>query len=211
MSQSRLNPALTDTLRRLRVVPVLTIDRVEIAVPLARALVAGGLTALEVTLRTDAALAAIRQIAEGVPDALVGAGTILSPDDGQRALEAGARFLVSPGLSPQLVGAAEQWRVPFLPGAATASEVMALRDLGYRCLKFFPAEASGGVATLKGLGAPLPDIAFCPTGGIGPATMADYLAEPNVVAVGGSWVAPPKALSDGDWEQITSLARAVFA
>ncbi|MEO1695240.1 MAG: bifunctional 4-hydroxy-2-oxoglutarate aldolase/2-dehydro-3-deoxy-phosphogluconate aldolase [Pseudomonadota bacterium] len=211
MSQSRLNPALTDTLRRLRVVPVLTVDRVETAVPLARALVAGGLIALEVTLRTDAALAAIRHIAEGVPDALVGAGTILSPDDGQRAIDAGARFLVSPGLTPQLVGAAEQWRVPFLPGAATASEVMALRDLGYRCLKFFPAEASGGVAALKGLAAPLPDMAFCPTGGIGPATMADYLAQPNVVAVGGSWVAPATAVADGDWEHITRLARAVFA
>jgi len=211
MSQSRLNPALTDTLRRLRVVPVLTVDRVETAVPLARALVAGGLIALEVTLRTDAALAAIRHIAEGVPDALVGAGTILSPDDGQRAIDAGARFLVSPGLTPQLVGAAEQWRVPFLPGAAAASEVMALRDLGYRCLKFFPAEASGGVAALKGLAAPLPDMAFCPTGGIGPATMADYLAQPNVVAVGGSWVAPATPVADGDWEHITGLARAVFA
>ncbi|MEO0729475.1 MAG: bifunctional 4-hydroxy-2-oxoglutarate aldolase/2-dehydro-3-deoxy-phosphogluconate aldolase [Pseudomonadota bacterium] len=211
MTQSKLNPALSDTLGRMKIVPVLTIDNVDDAVPLARALLAGGLRAIEITLRTDAALDAIRAVSESVPDAFVGAGTILEPDDGAKAIAAGARFLVSPGLSPRLVAAAETWRVPFLPGAVTASEVMSLRDLGYRCLKFFPAEPSGGVPALKGLAAPISDVVFCPTGGIGPKNVADYLALNNVAAVGGSWVAPADAIKARDWARIEQSCRDALA
>lgn len=205
--QHLLNPRLAEELRRVPVVPVLTIDDAKLAVPLAQALMAGGLRILEVTLRTEAALEGIRRIVQEVPGVLVGAGTVRTPDQGHSAIAAGARFLVSPGMTPRLVQSADGWSVPFLPGAATPSEAMALADLGYRALKFFPAEPLGGVAALKALAAPLPDVVFCPTGGIGPDTARDYLALPNVVAVGGSWVAPAAAIAKEDWDTITRLSR----
>jgi 2-dehydro-3-deoxyphosphogluconate aldolase/(4S)-4-hydroxy-2-oxoglutarate aldolase len=204
--QPTLNPTLAETLRRVPLVPVVTIERAEVAVPLARALVAGGLNVIEITLRTPAAVAALGAIAEAVPDAIVGAGTVLSPAQAQEAMRAGARFLVSPGMTPRLIEAAQGWRIPFLPGAATASEAMALHDLGYRVLKFFPAEPAGGVAALKALAAPLRNIQFCPTGGIDASSAPSYLSLANVVCVGGSWVVPAKAVAEGDWAAITKLA-----
>ena len=209
--QHKLNPKLADELRRVAVVPVLTIDKPETALPLAQALVRGGLTILEITLRTPVALAAMRQMAENIPGALIGAGTVLTPEQGQDAIDAGARFLVSPGMTPSLLEAAHGWNVPFLPGVATASEAMALSDLGYRVVKFFPAEPAGGVPALKALGAPLADIKFCPTGGIDFAKAPSYLALPNVVTVGGSWVAPARAIAAGDWDTIEKLAREASA
>lgn len=205
--QAKLNAALGEALRRIAVVPVLTIDRAEQGVPLARALSAGGLDAIEVTLRTPAALEAIRHIRAEMPGLLVGVGTVLSPEQGQQAIAAGAKFIVSPGMTPRLIEAAQVWPVPFLPGAVTASEAMALADLGYRTLKFFPAEPSGGVKTLKALAAPLQEIKFCPTGGIDLAKAREYLAVPNVLAVGGSWMVPAGALASGDWTTIEALAR----
>ena len=205
--QARLNHSLGATLRKVRVVPVLTIDRLDHAVPLARALVEGGLNVLEITLRTGVAFDAIREMVRGVPGAIIGAGTVLTPEQGASAMAHGARFLVSPGMSPRLIEAAEAWPVPFLPGVATASEAMALSDMGYRVLKFFPAEPAGGTAALKALGAPLSDLVFCPTGGIDEAKAPAYLELANVAAVGGSWVAPAKAVAAGDWTAITTLAR----
>jgi 2-dehydro-3-deoxyphosphogluconate aldolase / (4S)-4-hydroxy-2-oxoglutarate aldolase len=205
--QAKLNHGLTEPLRRVGVVPVLTIETIDTAVPLARALVAGGLNVLEITLRTGVALAAIREMVRNVPGALIGAGTVLTPEQGAAAMAHGARFLVSPGMTPRLIEAASAWPVPFLPGVATASEAMALADMGYHLLKFFPAEPAGGVAALKALGAPLSDLQFCPTGGIDAAKAPTYLALPNVAAVGGSWVAPQKAIAAGDWSAITALAR----
>lgn len=205
--QHKLNPDLAEELRSVAVVPVLTIDRAEMAVPLARALAAGGLNILEVTLRTPAALEGLRLIVREVREAIVGAGTVLTPAQGHEASAAGARFLVSPGITPRLIQAAEMWSVPFLPGVATPSEAMALADLGYRVLKFFPAESMGGTATLKALMAPLHGTVFCPTGGIDLEKARRYLALPNVVTVGGSWVAPAPAIAAGDWDAITRLAR----
>jgi 2-dehydro-3-deoxyphosphogluconate aldolase / (4S)-4-hydroxy-2-oxoglutarate aldolase len=202
------NATLQDMLRRVAVVPVLTIDADTDAVGLAKALVAGGLTVLEITLRTPDAITAIRAIVNAVPTAVIGAGTILDAAQGTTAIHSGAKFLVSPGITPRLAQAAERWPVPFLPGVATASEAMALRDLGYRTLKFFPAEAAGGLAALKGLGAPLADLMFCPTGGIDAAKAPSYLALPNVITVGGSWVAPATAVAAKDWATITALAAA---
>ncbi len=205
--QSKLNQSLATTLRKVGVVPVLTIDRVDQAVPLARALVEGGLNVLEITLRTGVALEAIREMARAVAGAVIGAGTVLTPEQGAAAMAHGARFLVSPGMTPRLIEAASAWPVPFLPGVATASEAMALADMGYRVLKFFPAEPAGGTAALKAIGAPLADLMFCPTGGIDAAKAPGYLALPNVAAVGGSWVAPANAVAGGDWAAITALAR----
>ena len=209
--QHKLNPRLIEELKRVAVVPVLTIDKAETALPLARALVAGGLTILEIPLRTPTAMAAMAQIAAEVPGALVGAGTVLTPEQGDEAIAAGAKFLVSPGMTPSLLEAAQEWPVPFLPGVATASEAMSLADFGYRMLKFFPAEPAGGVAALKALAAPLADIRFCPTGGIDLAKAPSYLALPNVVTVGGSWVAPAKAIAAADWGAIEKLAREASA
>jgi 2-dehydro-3-deoxyphosphogluconate aldolase/(4S)-4-hydroxy-2-oxoglutarate aldolase len=188
------------------VVPVLTVEDRAMAVPLARALVAGGLTALEVTLRTAAGLDCIRAIAGEVEGATVGAGTVLSARQLQEATRAGAKFIVSPGATPGLIGASAETSVPFLPGVATAGEAMALAERGLRILKFFPAEPAGGVAYLKALAAPLPEIRFCPTGGIGLGNVASYLVLPNVICVGGSWVAPAEALATGNWNRVTELA-----
>ena len=189
------------------VVPVLTIDRVEDALPLARALADGGLTTLEVTLRTTAALSAINVIAEALGHVAVGVGTVRSPEQAAAVIEAGAQFIVSPGITPRLAEAAQSWPVPFLPGAATASEMMALADMGYYVQKFFPAGASGGVSALKAFAAPLSGINFCPTGGVDAGNAADYLALPNVICVGGSWVAPAGLIKRQDWSAITVLAK----
>jgi 2-dehydro-3-deoxyphosphogluconate aldolase/(4S)-4-hydroxy-2-oxoglutarate aldolase len=195
-------------LAKAPVVPVLTIDDVADAVPLARALLAGGLPVIEVTLRTPVALDAIRAIAREVPDAVVGAGTVLTAADMAAAMEAGARYLVTPGTSVDLADALARCPLPVLPGCATVSEAMALAARGFRILKFFPAEASGGVAWLKSVAAPLATLRFCPTGGIDGRNAAAYLALPNVVAVGGSWVAPKDALAARDFPKVTALARA---
>lgn len=200
--------ATYDLISRVPVIPVLTIESVNTGLPLARALVAGGLPLLEITLRTVAALDVIRAIAQEVEGAVVGAGTVLTPDDFAAAERAGARFIVSPGTTGRLLDAAGDRDLPFLPGAATASEVMGLLERGYRCLKFFPAEPAGGAAYLKSLAAPLPEARFCPTGGIDAARAKTYLALSNVVCVGGSWVAPEAAVAAGDWAAITALAQA---
>lgn len=189
------------------VIPVLKIDRIADAVPLARALARGGLPAIEITLRTVQALDAIRLVVDEVPEAIVGAGTILSRDDFANAVDAGARFIVSPGTTQELLDIAHDSETPFLPGATTPSEIMALRDDGYEILKFFPAEQSGGTAFLKALASPLSGMKFCPTGGISLSNASDYLALSNVVCVGGSWVAPEAALAQGNWQQIEELAR----
>ncbi|GGO23142.1 ketohydroxyglutarate aldolase [Microbispora rosea subsp. aerata] len=188
------------------VIPVIVLDDAESAVPLARALVGGGLPVIEVTLRTPAALDAIRRIAAEVPDAVVGAGTVRSPRDVEAATGAGARFLVSPGTTPGLLAAMLDAGVPFLPGAATATEAMALAERGVRELKFFPAEPAGGVAYLKALSGPLPDVRFCPTGGITPSNAPAYLALPNVGCVGGSWLTPRSLVAAGDFARIEKLA-----
>lgn len=209
--QSELNPTFLSACRQAVVMPVLTIADVGQSVSLAQALVAGGLTYLEITLRTSAGLAAIREIAKSVKGVTVGAGTVLSQAQGESAVQAGARFLVSPGATPALLTAAETFGVPFLPGVATASEAMACLERGYRFLKFFPAEQSGGIPALKALAAPLADLRFCPTGGIGAANLGAYLACPNVVCVGGSWVAPQAMIDAGDWSGIEGLAAAARA
>ncbi|MFI1434716.1 bifunctional 4-hydroxy-2-oxoglutarate aldolase/2-dehydro-3-deoxy-phosphogluconate aldolase [Streptomyces lydicus] len=189
------------------VLPVVVLDDAADAVPLARALVAGGLPAIEVTLRTPAALDAIRAIAEEVPEAVVGAGTVLTPEHVDAAGAAGARFLVSPGWSPRLLRAMRVCGLPFLPGVSTASEVVTLLDEGVTELKFFPAEAAGGTAYLKSLAAPLPQARFCPTGGIGLASAPSYLALPNVACVGGTWMLPADALAAKDWDRVRRLAK----
>jgi 2-dehydro-3-deoxyphosphogluconate aldolase/(4S)-4-hydroxy-2-oxoglutarate aldolase len=188
------------------VVPVLTIEDRKTAVSLARALVEGGLTALEVTLRTPAALDCIRAIAAEVEGADVGAGTVCDAGQLHDAVAAGAKFLVSPGATVGLLAAASDTPVPYLPGAATAGEAMGLAERGITILKFFPAEPAGGIAYLKALGAPLPQIRFCPTGGVGLRNASDYLALPNVICVGGSWVAPAAAVAGGDWQTVKRLA-----
>ena len=189
------------------VIPVVVIDDPEIAVPVARALVAGGLPAIEVTLRTPTALASIERIAAEVPGAVVGAGTVLSPAQADAAVRAGAAFLVSPGTTPRLLDAMADSGVPYLPGAATASEVMALAERGITEVKFFPAEAAGGAPYVESLSGPLPDVRFCPTGGIGAATARSYLALPNVACVGGSWLTPADAIAAAAWDRVEALAR----
>jgi 2-dehydro-3-deoxyphosphogluconate aldolase/(4S)-4-hydroxy-2-oxoglutarate aldolase len=193
------------------VIPVIVIDDLAHAVPLARALVAGGVRVLEVTLRTPVALAAIEAIAREVPDAIVGAGTVCSSADAQAALDVGAAFAVSPGYTAALGAACRMLGLPLLPGAVTASEVMAAQADGLQFLKFFPAEAAGGVAMLKALAGPFPTMRFCPTGGVTAVSAPGYLALPNVVVCGGSWLTPADALRSGDWGRITQLARAASA
>jgi 2-dehydro-3-deoxyphosphogluconate aldolase/(4S)-4-hydroxy-2-oxoglutarate aldolase len=202
-----MNAELLAILRRVPVIPVLTVEGPEDAVPLARALVEGGLPVLEVTLRTKGALKAIEAMARDVPEAILGAGTVLSSSQISEAMAAGAKFLVSPGSTVKLAEAAAVAGAPLLPGVATASEAMAMAEMGHHVLKFFPAEAAGGVSYLKSLGAPLPHLTFCPTGGIDAQKAKDYLALPNVVCVGGSWVTPSAALKVGDYATVTRLAR----
>jgi 2-dehydro-3-deoxyphosphogluconate aldolase/(4S)-4-hydroxy-2-oxoglutarate aldolase len=193
------------------VVPVVVLEDPELAVPLARALVAGGLPVIELTLRTPAALEAIRRIAAQVPEAVVGAGTVTTPDQAQAAAGAGAAFLVSPGCTDRLRGAMTDSGLPFLPGVATASEALALLEHGITAMKFFPAKAAGGAAYLRALGAPLPGVRFCPTGGITLENAADYLALPNVGCVGGSWLTPGDLVRAGEWGVIERLARQAAA
>ena len=188
------------------IIPVLVVEDPAHAAPLAKALIAGGLPVLEVTLRTPAALEVIAEMS-GVAGGIVGAGTIVSPADVTASLAAGAQFGVSPGATDMILEAAEQQELPMLPGAASASEAMALLSRGYDKLKFFNAEAAGGVPFLKSLSSPLPQISFCPTGGVGPANAKDYLSLPNVLCAGGSWVAPGDLVKAQDWEGITALAR----
>ncbi|HLG86562.1 MAG TPA: bifunctional 4-hydroxy-2-oxoglutarate aldolase/2-dehydro-3-deoxy-phosphogluconate aldolase [Alphaproteobacteria bacterium] len=195
---------LEDMLSLAPVVPVLVIEDAGSAVPLARALCAGGLRMLEVTLRTRAALEAIQRISAEVEDAIVGVGTVANPGDVARATKVGARFAVSPGLTDSL---AELGPIPLLPGVATATEIMRARDAGYTLLKFFPAMAAGGVPALKAMAGPFPDIRFCPTGGIESGNAASFLALNNVICVGGSWVAPRDAVAAGDWQRISDRAR----
>lgn len=197
----------TSLLDRVPVVPVVVVDDVAHAVPLARALARGGLPVVELTLRTPVALDAIRAIAEEVPEVLVGAGTIVEPAQARLAVEAGAGFLVSPGSTPALLDAMRESAVPFLPGVATVSEALAALEAGLTELKFFPAEAAGGAAYLKSMGGPLPQLRFCPTGGITPTSAPSYLALPNVGCVGGSWLTPAAALATGDWDRVERLAR----
>jgi 2-dehydro-3-deoxyphosphogluconate aldolase/(4S)-4-hydroxy-2-oxoglutarate aldolase len=189
------------------VIPVIVLQRVEEAVPLARALVDGGVTVLEVTLRTPVALRCIEAIAAAVPQALVGAGTVRSVADARDAVAAGARFAVSPGYTHDIGHACRDLGLPLLPGVATASEVLQATADGLHFLKFFPASAAGGVPMLKALAGPFPDVAFCPTGGISAQTAPQYLALPNVPVCGGSWLTPADAVEAGDWPRITALAR----
>lgn len=188
------------------VMPVVVIDDLATAVPVARALVEGGLPAIELTLRTPVALDALRAIAAEVPEILLGAGTITTPAQAEAAVEAGARFLVSPGATPSLLAAMTATGVPFLAGTSTVSEVLAVLEAGLTEMKFFPAEAAGGAPYLKSVAGPLPQARFCPTGGITPASAPGYLALPNVGCVGGSWLTPADALAAGDWERVRTLA-----
>ncbi|MCX7513282.1 bifunctional 4-hydroxy-2-oxoglutarate aldolase/2-dehydro-3-deoxy-phosphogluconate aldolase [Frateuria sp. STR12] len=206
-SDARQNE-LAGILRLAPVIPVVVIEDAHAAVPMARALVAGGVPAIEVTLRTAVALEAVRAIAAEVEGAVVGVGTVLCEADLRAAHEAGARFAVSPGATARLLDAAEDIALPLLPGAATASEAMALLERGYRHLKFFPAVPAGGARLLAAWSGPLPQLRFCPTGGISAASAGEFLALPNVLCVGGSWLTPADKLAAGDWAGIEQLARA---
>ena len=201
-------PNSTPLLSRVLMLPVLTIERVEHAVPLARALVAGGLPLLEVALRTDVSAEAARAIAREVPDAVLGIGTVTRLADIELALGIGAQFLVTPGTPPELAAALAKAPVPVVPGCATPSEAMALAAHGFPVLKFFPASSSGGIEFLRQIAGPLPRLKFVPSGGVDDKTAADYLAQPNVIAVSGTWVVPGEAVQAGDFSRITALARA---
>jgi 2-dehydro-3-deoxyphosphogluconate aldolase/(4S)-4-hydroxy-2-oxoglutarate aldolase len=192
----------------VRVIPVIVIEDANDAVPMATALLEGGMRVLEVTLRSSAALGAIEAMARALPEAIVGAGTVLNGDDAARAHAAGAAFAVSPGYTRELGLACARFGLPLLPGAATATEVMNALDDGYDFLKFFPAEASGGIGMLKSLGGPFPGVGFCPTGGVSSANLDQYLSLPNVRCVGGSWLTPADLVRRGDWAAVTALCRA---
>jgi 2-dehydro-3-deoxyphosphogluconate aldolase/(4S)-4-hydroxy-2-oxoglutarate aldolase len=205
------NLSVLDIMRTSAVIPVIAIDDINHAVPLARALVAGGIRVLEVTLRTAHGLPAIKAMAEQVPDAIVGVGTLTQPREFAAARDAGAVFGVSPGLTPALIEAARASGLPLLPGVMTPSEVMAAREAGFRQLKLFPAMQAGGVGMLNALTGPLGDVMFCPTGGVSQDNAPQFLACRNVACVGGSWLTPKEALLAGDWDRITALARAASA
>lgn len=189
------------------IVPVLVVNEVEQAVPLAKALIAGGIKILEVTLRTPAAIEVIRAIASEVPEALIGAGTVTNAVQLAEVEAAGAMFAISPGATADLLRAGRQSRIPLIPGISSTSDLMKAKDAGYKYLKFFPAEASGGVKAIKSISGPFPDVIFCPTGGIGPDNYLTYLALANVRCVGGSWVAPDDFIREGRWDEITALAK----
>lgn len=211
MSGAFLDPRAAEAWRSPGIVPVVTLAEAGQAVPLARALAGAGLRHVEVTLRSDAALEGIRRIAAELPEVEVGAGTLRRPADLEAAIAAGARFLVSPGCTAALRAAAAGSPVPFLPGCATPSEAMELAEAGFRVVKFFPAGPYGGAATLKALAAPLPDLAFVPTGGVGPDNLGDYLALPNVLAAGGSWMVAADWLQAGDYGRVAEAARRAAA
>jgi len=198
--------SLDEILKKAPVVPVIVIEELEHAVPLARALIAGGLPVLEVTLRTPVAMEAIKTIINEVPEAIVGVGTVTKPDQLLECHQVGARFAVSPGLTSALVDSSRDIEIPFLPGVFTPSEAMQAYDLGFKSLKLFPAAQAGGISMLKAMSGPLPEIKFCPTGGIGPTSLLEYLKLPNVLCVGGSWVAPKQTMRNGGWQQITQLS-----
>lgn len=193
------------------VVPVLVINDVEKAVPLAKALMEGGIKVLEVTLRTPAAIDVIKRIAQEVPDSLIGAGTVTNAQQLKAVVEAGAKFAISPGMTADLLKAGMDSEIPLIPGISSTSDLMKGKDAGYTHMKFFPAEASGGVKAIKSISGPFPDVTFCPTGGIGPNNYNDYLALNNVKCVGGSWLAPDDAIESGDWARITQLAKEAVA
>ena len=193
------------------VVPVLVINDVEKAVPLAKALMEGGIKVLEVTLRTPAAIDVIKRIAQEVPDSLIGAGTVTNAQQLKAVVEAGAKFAISPGMTADLLKAGMDSEIPLIPGISSTSDLMKGKDAGYTHMKFFPAEASGGVKAIKSISGPFPDVTFCPTGGIGPNNYNDYLALNNVKCVGGSWLAPDDAIEAGDWARITQLAKEAVA
>ncbi|AGI25245.1 keto-hydroxyglutarate-aldolase/keto-deoxy-phosphogluconate aldolase [Pseudomonas sp. ATCC 13867] len=197
--------------RRARILPVITIEREADILPMADALAAGGLTVLEVTLRTSLGLIAIRQLSEQRPELLVGAGTVLDPETFRRAEEAGARFIVTPGCTDELLQYAAGRPVPLLPGVATASDIMAAYRHGLRRFKLFPAKVCGGVEALKAFAGPFPDVRFCPTGGVGPDNLNDYHRLPNVMCVGGSWMLPKAAIDSGDWATVERLGREALA
>lgn len=198
-----------DVFKQGPVVPVLVIERVEDAIPIAKALMAGGIKVLEVTLRTEAAIEVISAIAKGVPDSYIGAGTVTNREQLKAVTAAGAKFAISPGLTADLLAAGKEGTIPLIPGISNISDLMKANDAGYDHLKFFPAEAAGGVKALKSIGGPFPNTVFCPTGGIGLANYKDYLALPNVRCVGGSWLAPLEAIENKDWQAITDLAKQV--
>ena len=200
-----------ELLRLSPVIAVIVIDRVAHAVPMARALVKGGVRVLEVTLRTPAALDAVHAIAEEIEGAIVGVGTVTAGRDFQRSQRAGAAFCVSPGLTPELASAARDHDLPLLPGVMTPSELMSARAAGFTALKLFPAQCAGGVGMLQALQGPFPEMVFCPTGGITPESAPHFLALPNVACVGGSWLTPPELMHAGDWPRVTALARAASA
>jgi len=198
--------SIKDIMNTSPVVPVMVIDNLEDAVPLAKALVDGGLRVLEITLRTAPALDAIKAIKGAVSGAIVGAGTIINTETLQQSIDAGAEFIVTPGSTPAIIDAAQAAGIPILPGVNTPSEAMALLEKGITEMKFFPAEAAGGIPMLKSIAGPLPQIQFCPTGGVSPKNAADYLALKNVACVGGSWMAPADLVKAGDWDEITRRA-----
>ena len=203
MSQSMIQSLLND----VSIVPVMVINHPDEAVPMAKALFEGGLKALEITLRTEHGLQAIRDIKAALPEAIVGSGTVISPQYARASVEAGVDFIVTPGTSSQLLDTLKQLGTPCLPGASTVSEMMQLRDNGFNTLKLFPAVASGGTALLKSVAGPLPDLQFCPTGGINENSAGDFLALNNVMCVGGSWMLPAEKIATGDWEGIFELAK----
>ncbi len=200
-----------DVLNAGPVVPVIVIKKIEQAVPLALALLKGGIKVLEVTLRSEAAIDAIRLLSREVPDAIVGAGTVANPEDLEAVAAAGAVFAISPGLTPSLLDAANRGPIALIPGIATASELMLGMEMGYTAFKFFPAEAAGGVSMLKSIGGPFPQITFCPTGGVSQKNFNDYLALANVACVGGSWIVPPREIEMENWDSITKLAQNAVA
>lgn len=203
-----ISPATIERMRTCRIIPVITIKNLDQALPLANALIAGGADVLEVTLRTDCALEAIKQMADAKLEAFVGAGTITRPSDVDAAAKAGAEFLVTPGTTEESRTALKAYDGAVFPGAATVSEALKLRDEGFAVQKFFPAEAAGGAPFLKSIAAPLPDIRFMPTGGVSPKNARDYLSLPNVIAVGGSWIVPNDLIEAGKWDEITALTQA---
>ncbi|MBR9727892.1 bifunctional 4-hydroxy-2-oxoglutarate aldolase/2-dehydro-3-deoxy-phosphogluconate aldolase [Shewanella intestini] len=211
MSNTNWMTQPADIFKRSPIVPVMVIEDLDDAVPLAKALVAGGISVLEVTLRTPCALAAIAKIVQEVPEAIVGAGTILNEAQLQQAIDAGSQFIITPGSTVDILHAAKKGQVPLIPGVASISEVMVGMELGYTHFKFFPAEASGGVNALKSFAGPLADIRFCPTGGIGPSSYQAYLALSNVDCIGGSWIAPTDAVKAKDWSRITQLCQQALA
>jgi len=200
---------ISEIMKKAPVIPVLQVEDVEHAVPMARALVAGGLPVLEVTLRTPVALDVIEAMAKSVPEAIVGVGTVCRPGEFDRAQDVGAQFVVSPGVSRALLDSAVRTGLPFLPGAVTPTEILMAMEAGWQYMKFFPAEACGGLKTLKSFHGPFPDIRFCPTGGLRPENYLEYLELPNVLCVGGTWLTPADAVRTGDWQRITDIAARV--